>query len=95
MFRVTAEKGHGASQRLLAVAYEKSQGAPVDVAVALTWYQKAANHGDALAQLAIGKKFAGGEELLPDYVQAYKWFTLAASALSTESEKEVIPVMES
>ena len=42
--------------------------------------------GDAEAQANLGVMYARGEGIPQDYVQAYKWFYLAAA---TSTEKEV------
>ena len=40
----------------------------------------AAEQGDASAQLFLGHMYADGEGVPQDYVQAHKWFNLAAAS---------------
>lgn len=46
---------------------------------AIAEWQRNAQAGDAKAMLALGRSYAQGMGVLQDYVQAYKWFNLAAS----------------
>ena len=46
---------------------------------AIAEWQRSAKAGDAKAMLALGRLYVSGEGVLQDYVQAYKWFNLAAS----------------
>jgi Sel1 repeat len=57
--------------------------APQDHAEKLNWYRKAAEQGDADAQSALGLMCYTGRGVLQDYVEAHKWFNLAASRYST------------
>jgi hypothetical protein len=72
--------------RELAIMYEQGQGVPADKATAMRWYDKAANRGDALAQLNLGKKLAAGQDAKKDPVQAYKWLTLAGRGVFFDDE---------
>lgn len=45
---------------------------------ALAWYRRAAERGDAVAQMNLGDRYARGAGLGRDPVQALAWFTLAA-----------------
>jgi uncharacterized protein len=51
------------------------------------WWLKAANKGDSRSQAMIGKRRATGEGLPQDYVQAYKWLTLATTGAAAGYEK--------
>ncbi len=42
-------------------------------------YRKAAEQGHAEAQYALGARYATGEGVPQDYVQAHKWYNLAAA----------------
>ena len=46
---------------------------------AIAEWQKSAADGDARSMLALGQAYASGMGVVQDYVQAYKWFNLAAS----------------
>ena len=61
--------------------------------MAAKWYRMAADKGVASAQNNLGVMYAGGQGVLQDYVQAYMWFTLAASsftALEAEERSKVV-----
>jgi TPR repeat protein len=52
------------------------------------WYRKAADKGDAAAQLNLGIMYYHGRAMPQDYVQAHKWLNLAASRfLPSEAAK--------
>ena len=54
----------------------------------MRWYRKAADHGDAAAQLNLGIMYYHGRGIPQDYVEAHKWLNLAASRfLPSEAEK--------
>jgi len=42
------------------------------------WFRKSAEQGTDEAQLSLGLAYGGGQGVNKDYVQAYKWFDLAA-----------------
>jgi hypothetical protein len=44
------------------------------------WYRKAAEQGDARAQLNLGLMYAEGTSITQDYIQAYMWFDLSAGS---------------
>jgi TPR repeat protein len=53
---------------------------PQDYAQALICYRKAAEQGDARAQLSLGLMYAKGHGVPQDYVRAHMWFNIAAAA---------------
>ena len=55
---------------------------------ALTEWMSAANADDSRAMLAIGRAYLQGLGVLQDYVEAHKWFNLAASRGVQEALKE-------
>ena len=55
---------------------------------ALVQWTAAAEAGDRWAMLALGKLYAQGLGALQDYVEAHKWFNLAASRGEAEAVKE-------
>jgi hypothetical protein len=57
--------------------YRDGQGVPQDYAQAAFWYRKAAEQGDAPAQVCLGLLYYEGRGVPPDYAQAYFWFYLA------------------
>lgn len=65
--------------------YASGQGMPSDRAKSLEWIQKAADLGDAGAQYRLGaahhRAILGGspENVSQSWINAYKWFRLAAA----------------
>ena len=55
---------------------------------ALREWQAAANAGDAKAMLALGRLYVQGLGAPQDYVQAHRWFNLAASRGEAEAVME-------
>jgi TPR repeat protein len=49
------------------------------------WYQLAAEQGVVVAQRNLGLMFKEGRGVPKDYVQAYKWFSLANAAGDLEA----------
>jgi hypothetical protein len=73
--------------RELSVIYEKGlPGIAPDPVAANQWLDKAANRGDAQAQLALGLKYAGGVGVTKDTVKAYFWLTLADRGIFFDDE---------
>jgi TonB family protein len=48
---------------------------------------KAAEQGNAMAQYNVGESYRTGSGVTQDYIQAYKWFSLAASAEGGKREE--------
>ena len=81
-----AEKGYPDAQELLAETYEsltdengdlsKSEARRLN-AEAAKWFLKAAEQGNVDAQYNLGWIYEEGWLGKPDYVQAYKWFSLS------------------
>ena len=59
--------------------YAKGEGVPEDDAEAVKWFRKAAEQGDADAQVNLGLMYANGRGVPEDYVRAFAWFNLAAA----------------
>jgi TPR repeat protein len=57
----------------------RARGVPRDYAAAVGWFQKAAEQGNAEAQVSLGVMHAKGQGVPQDYVIAYMWFNLAAA----------------
>jgi S1-C subfamily serine protease len=72
-YRKAAEQGNPLAQLNLAVCLEK------DPTEAAKWYRKAAEQGVAQAQFNLGVCYFNGEGVLRNYVQAYKWLSLASA----------------
>ena len=56
---------------------------------ALDWFTKAANQGDAKAQLNLGMMYRKGEGVPRDYVQAYFWWSLAGAQGETDARRNI------
>jgi TPR repeat protein len=76
-FRITAvvaqiasELASSKGQAVLGGMYDNGQGAPQNDAMAVLWYRKAAEQGDARAQYNLGVMYAQGQRVLQDYAQA-------------------------
>jgi TPR repeat protein len=66
-------------QFLYGLMYDIGLGVPLNYPKALYWYQKAAEQGDADAQLCLGVMHDVGKGVPQDYQKAYQWFSLASS----------------
>jgi uncharacterized protein len=58
------------------VAFDQNKG---DLGEALIWYRRAADQGDIDSQLVLGLAYSDGLGLPQDFVEAHKWYNLAAS----------------
>ena len=61
-------------------------GVPMNTTQALTLFRKSAEQGFAGAQNNLGLMYLKGEGVTQDYVEAHKWFNLAASRLPVSSD---------
>ena len=75
------------------MSYANGLGVAKDEVEAVKWYRKAAEKGNAEAQLNLGEMYANGRGVEEDDVEAYKWFLLSG-AQGTEQAKEKIPIIE-
>src|SRR5260370_22631528 len=99
-----AEQGHVQAQCDLGVMYQKGNGVAQSYQDTLKWYRIAAEQGDALAQHNLGSLHAKGFRIkgmgffnrtgfafmkaTQDFVEAYKWFSLAAAGGHSRSLKD-------
>jgi TPR repeat protein len=75
-----AAKGDAEAQFDLAKMYETGRGGLTkDFTVAEHWYRESANQGDPFAQASLAILYRFGKGVPQDLVQAYMWFSLAAS----------------
>jgi TPR repeat protein len=80
-FESDAESGDPLAQVLLAGIYGGGVGAvQKDSAKAAYWYLRAAKQGDDGSQFSVGEMYEKGEGVMQDFVEAYKWFNIAAIA---------------
>jgi TPR repeat protein len=99
-----AEQGHIQAQCDSGVMYQKGNGVTQSYQDTLKWYRMAAEQGDALAQHNLGSLNAKGFRIngmgfftrtgfafmkaTQDFVEAYKWFSLAAARGHNRSLKD-------
>ncbi len=82
-----ADDGDDAAMYGLSDLYKNATCGTKDAALARKWHRSAAEHGDAYAQMTLGSNYRiGAEGLAKDYVLAYKWYALAASAAKPRSK---------
>jgi TPR repeat protein len=60
--------------------------ANANLAQALVWYRRAAEQGHIGAQVALGLAYAQGIGVVQDYIEADKWFHIAASRAKSADE---------
>ena len=64
-----------------------------DYATDVSWFRKAAEEGNVIAQHALGVLYAKGEGLPQDYVQAHMWFSLSAAQDGDTHTRDTIAAM--
>lgn len=70
----SAKQGNSNAQYTLAEIYYEED----DFNLAKNWFEKSAVQEDKLAQTKLGEMFFKGQGTSQDYLQAYKWLSLAA-----------------
>lgn len=58
-----------------------------DFIMATKWYRKAADLGDAEAQIFMGNSYFQGKGVLQDYLLAYMWYNISASHAGPDHTK--------
>jgi hypothetical protein len=74
-----AEKGDIAAQIKLGILYRFGHGAPIEPALALSWFYRAASQGDDVARTLFATMCLEGVCSPRGYSQAVEWLRLAAS----------------
>jgi len=69
---------HAAAAELLGRLYEQGSGVPRDLATAARWWRKAAEEGDARAQLELGLALLKGEGATADSAAGLEWLRRSA-----------------
>lgn len=91
-FSLAASRNFADSHFNLAYCYERGLGAPQNLATAVSHYRAAAEFGHPSAQYSLGVAYYEGKGVQVDYVQAYKWWNLAAFSgiIEASSSKEIL-----
>src|SRR5665213_1099071 len=85
--KARAEKGDATAQFELACRYAKGYGGVTqDEAESAKWFRKAAEQGDAGAQMMLGGFYATGRGVPQDYTESAKWFRKAAEQGDADSQ---------
>jgi len=85
-----AANGDAEAQFNLAKMYETGRsGYKKDFREAEHWYRLSAEQGDVFAQASLAILFRFGKGIPQDLVQAYKWFSIAASRPSEGAEESI------
>jgi hypothetical protein len=79
--RPLAARGDMAAQYVLAAMYDRGMGMPENHAMASQWFQRSAAEGYSQSMRNLGTMYRNGEAGRVDYVQAYRWYTLAIAHL--------------
>jgi hypothetical protein len=85
-YRFGAERGDISSQRTLGLILREGGFDLANITIekdpneAAKWYLRAAKQGDGDAQIKIGEMYAEGEGVSQNFVEAFKWFNIAAAS---------------
>jgi TPR repeat protein len=77
------------SVKRLGIAYQNGQGVEPDFTEAAKWLRKAADQGDAYAQVNVGWLYANGQGVAQDDTQALMWSTLAVAGAEDDATREL------
>lgn len=69
--------------------YEKGIGITANPELAASWYEKAANHSDPMAQFKLGQAYLKGAGRPLNPYLAEKWFNIAADRWSTDAQLQL------
>ncbi len=64
--------------------YNNGEGVPQDYAQAVYWYRKAADQGNADAQLNLGRMYDNGRGVPQDAVIAYALYNISATTIPSD-----------
>lgn len=84
--QIAAQKGHPASQALLALMYHRGDGIQQNTPAALHWFHKAAEQGHRETQALLGSMYGLGDGVPQDHNRAAHWFRKAATQGDKESQ---------
>jgi TPR repeat protein len=86
--RYRYKMGLDQAQYLLGMMLLKGEGQPADVEDAAEFFTRAANQGNALAQLELAKLYANGAGVNRDQEKALFWSKIAVDWLSDDAKKK-------
>ena len=86
-FRKAAAQSNTEAMIQLAIMYGTGRGLPKDESQTVFWFRQAAELGDSSAQFNLGGMYARGQGVAQNYVEAYKWQTLAIARPPNERDK--------
>ena len=66
--------------------YVNGEGVPQNATEAVQWYRRAAEQGNANAQLNLGSMYEYGTGVERDFIQAQKWYNLAATGFQASEQ---------
>jgi TPR repeat protein len=85
-----AEKGDAQAEFTLGTLFEAGRsGRKKDFLQAEHWYRLSAEHGNPFAQASLGILYRFGKGVHQDYVEAYKWFSIAAAGMQGSDRDSV------
>jgi TPR repeat protein len=84
-----AEQNDGVSDFYRGEACANGVGVPTDLAEAVRWYQRSADHGHAQAQYKLGRAYLYGVGASTDLVEGVKWFRMAAAQGNSSGQNGV------
>lgn len=81
-FQKAADKGNADAQHYLGLIYEFGigRGGQKDLKESSLWYLRAASQGAGVPQIMIGQMYEEGAGVMQDFVEAYRWFNIAAAS---------------
>lgn len=87
--RMAAEKGAAEAQFKLGLFFFNGQsGLPKSYAESAKWFRAAAEQGHHEAQFSLGAAYLYGLGVPRDYVEAYKWATLAVAGAPDDVSRD-------
>lgn len=88
LIRIWHRRGVAESQYALALMLRDGLGGKADAADAASWFEQAAEQGEAKAQLALARMQIKGVGIKPNPERAYVWSSIAARTLTEAEQKE-------
>lgn len=86
--RIWYKRGIVESQYALAVMLRDGLGGKADAEDAASWFEKAAEQGDARAQLALAQMYIKSAGIKQNPERAYLWSSIAANSLTDAGQKQ-------